>query len=199
MATGGKTSQPETFTASVFNSSTTTAVNQKFQWQAEAAGNNTANATATLNLLFGSGTANSTETGLSLNSKGLFKFAPGQTFPGTGTVTGVVAGTGLSGGSTSGNVSLSLNTGFLDGRYAQLGANNTSSGTQIVNNSIRIGIMTPAYPLHVNGVIRSENGLSLGGTAFLLVDAPGSSADISRFSATGGWASIMRTQARHWT
>jgi len=170
-ATGGKTSQPETFTASVFNSSTTTAVNQKFQWQAEPVGNNTANPTATLNLLFGSGTASPTETGLSLNNKGLFTFAQGQTFPGT--LTSISAGTGLSGGSTGGNATLSLNTGFTDGRYAQLGANNTFSGTQIVNNSIGIGIATPAYPLHVNGIIRAESGLSLGGNAFLLVDAPG--------------------------
>lgn len=172
-ATAGKTSQPETFTASVFGSGTTSAVNQKFQWQAEPVGNNTANPTATLNLLFGSGTASPIETGLSLNNKGLLKFAQGQTFPGTGTLTGLTAGTGLSGGGTSGNVTLSLNTGFADGRYAQLGANNTFSGTQIVNNSIGIGIATPAYPLHVNGVIRAENGLSIGGTAFLLVDAPG--------------------------
>jgi len=172
-ATAGKTSQPETFTASVFNSSTTTAVNQKFQWQAEAAGNNTANATATLNLLFGSGTANPTETGLSLNNKGVFKFALGQTFPGAGTITSVSPGPGLIGGGTSGNVTLGLDTTFTDRRYAQLAANNTFSGTQIVNNSIGIGIATPAYPLHVNGIIRAESGLSLGGNAFLLVDAPG--------------------------
>ena len=38
--------------------------------------------------------------------------------------------------------------------------------------SFGIGV-TPSFPLHVNGTIRGENGLSLGGTAFLLVDAPG--------------------------
>jgi hypothetical protein len=39
--------------------------------------------------------------------------------------------------------------------------------------SVGIGTATPAYPLHVNGVMRSELGLSLGGNAPVVVDAPG--------------------------
>jgi hypothetical protein len=83
-ATGGKNSQPDLFLASAFNSGTLTAVTQKFQWQAEAANNNTVNASGTLNLLYGSGSANPAETGLKINSKGLLTFATGQSFPGTG-------------------------------------------------------------------------------------------------------------------
>jgi len=90
-ATAGKNSQPETFTASAFDSATSTAVNQNFRWQAEPVENNTASPSATLNLLYGIGSAAPTETGLSFASNGLITFAPGQTFPGSasGTVTSV--------------------------------------------------------------------------------------------------------------
>jgi hypothetical protein len=104
------------------------------------------------------------------NFTGPVTFASGQTFPGT--ITGVTAGTGLSGGGNSGAVTVNLDTTYSDGRYAQLGANNTFTGRQIINNSVGIGI-TPSYPLHVSGSIRSESGLSLGGNAPLQVDAPG--------------------------
>jgi hypothetical protein len=86
-ATAGKNSQPFNLTASSFSSSTLKAVNETFRWQAEPTGNNTATPSGTLNLLFGSGTAAPTETGLKLSSKGLFTFATGQTFPGTGKAT----------------------------------------------------------------------------------------------------------------
>jgi trimeric autotransporter adhesin len=109
-STAGKTSQPFNFTASSFSSSTLKAVNETFRWQAEPVGNNTAAPSGTLNLLFGSGTAAPTETGLKLSSKGLFTFATGQTFPGAGTITGVTTatGSGLSGGGTTGSLTLSL-------------------------------------------------------------------------------------------
>ncbi|HLQ51236.1 MAG TPA: hypothetical protein VK129_07035 [Terriglobales bacterium] len=52
--------------------------------------------------------------GFSVDSTGLVTFKNGQTFPGTGngTITGVTAGTGLSGGGSSGNVTLN-NAGVL--------------------------------------------------------------------------------------
>ena len=111
-AAAGKSSQPQNLVASSFNSSTSTAVNQTFQWKAEGSGNNTATPAGTLNLLFGSGTASPAETGLKLSSKGLFTFASGQTFPGTGTLTGVTTarGSGLTGGGNSGTLALGLTT-----------------------------------------------------------------------------------------
>jgi hypothetical protein len=51
-------------------------------------------------------------TALEVSNTGQVTFVSGQTFPGTGTVTGVTAGTGLSGGGSRGNVTLN-NTGLL--------------------------------------------------------------------------------------
>ncbi len=92
-AVAGANSQPENQVASSFSSSTKAAVNQTFQWLAEPAANNTSAPSGTLNLRYGLGTATPSETGLKLSSKGIFTFAPGQTFPGTG---GTVTSVGLS-------------------------------------------------------------------------------------------------------
>ena len=105
-ATSGFNSNPHDFVASVFNK--TAAVNQTFRFQSEPAGNNTTTASGTLNLLYSAGTAVPAETGFKISNKGLLNFAPGQTFPGAGTITGVTVGGGLVGGGTTGNVTLSL-------------------------------------------------------------------------------------------
>jgi hypothetical protein len=127
---GGKDSQALEFAASSYKSSTKAAVAPILTLQAEPTGNNTATPGATLNLLYngGAGTAN-TETGFYLNPNGTVHFATGQTFPGTGTgsgtITGVTAGTGLTGGGTSGKVTLNVNTGLIP----TLAANNTFTGS----------------------------------------------------------------------
>lgn len=87
--TSGKNSQPTTLTASVFNSSTGSAVSQNFRWQAEPTKNNTSSAGGTLNLLFGAGSNTPAETGLKIASNGQITFANGQTFSGAGTVKSV--------------------------------------------------------------------------------------------------------------
>ena len=99
-ATAGKNSRSEGFVASAFNSTTSTAVAQTFQLQAEPAGNNTAAASGTLNLLYGSGTAAATETGLKISNKGVITFAPSQTFPGGAPFCIATAGGFGSGGTT---------------------------------------------------------------------------------------------------
>jgi trimeric autotransporter adhesin len=111
-ASAGKISQAQNFVASSYNSSTATAVNQTFQWRAEPVGNDSATPSGTLSLLFGSGPSSPAETGLKLSNKGLFTFATGQTFPGTGTITGVTTanGSGLIGGNTKGTLNLALKT-----------------------------------------------------------------------------------------
>jgi hypothetical protein len=185
IATGGKNSQPEDFIASAFNSSTATAVPQKFQWQAEPAGNDTATASGTMNLLYASGTAVPAETGLKISSKGVLTFAAGQIFPGTGTgdgtITGVTAGAGLSGGGTTGAVTLK-NTGLLGltaGAGIAVGTGQTptvsvSSTVPLLSksnaftgasntfiNKVAIGTATPSTyaPLLITGSVSTGTGL----------------------------------------
>jgi hypothetical protein len=87
--TKGANSQPQDLVASSFSSTTSTAVNQNFQWRAEPTANNTANPSGTLNLLYGLGATKPTETGLHIGPTGQITFATGQTFPGTGAVSSV--------------------------------------------------------------------------------------------------------------
>jgi hypothetical protein len=141
-AAAGNNSQPLNFAASAFSSSTKKALNETFRWQAEAAANDTSAPTASLNLLFGAGTAAPKETGLVIANNGIITFAKGQVFPGgngSGTITGVTAGTGLKGGGTSGAVTLSLDTT----KIAQLNAANTFTGNQTVNGNLSsTGVVT---------------------------------------------------------
>ena len=105
-------------------------------------------------------------TAFSLDNTGHLHFVAGQTFPGTGagTITGVTAGTGLTGGGTSGTVTLNLNTGFTDGRYAQLATSNTFSGSVITNGDLVAGggvfvsgdVSTPAGVRGTFGVFTQE-------------------------------------------
>ncbi len=94
----GYISNPLDIQTSLFNTILSRAANYIFRWQAEPVGNNTTSTSATLNLLYGV-TGNITETGISVNNKGIITFAPNQTFPGTGTgtVTSVNTGAGLTG------------------------------------------------------------------------------------------------------
>jgi hypothetical protein len=158
-AANGANSQPLNLVASAFN--TTAAVNQTFQWQAEPAGNHTATPSGTLNLLFGAGATKPSETGLHIASDGLITFATGQTFPGGGggTITGVTAGTDLTGGGTSGNVTLNLNTANVP----LLASANTFTGNQTVN-----GIFSASSnAFGVTGTAKATSGIGVGvgGTA----------------------------------
>src|SRR5579872_4146749 len=146
--TKGFNSQPFNLESSSYNSGTAKYTLQHFQWQAEAIGNNTSSPSATLNLLFGIDPAAPTETGLKINNKGVFTFAPGQTFPGTGDITGVTAGTDLTGGGTSGTVTLNLDT------------------TKVTNTMLQHPSLTVAAGTDLTG----GGPVSLGGTTTLNVD-----------------------------
>ena len=110
-AATGKNSQTLNLTGAAFNSATAASVTQTFRLQTEPVGNNSASPSGKLSLLYYAGANAATETGLSIASNGLITFAAGQTFPGGGGgITGVTAGTALTGGGTSGSVTLNLDT-----------------------------------------------------------------------------------------
>ena len=173
-ATAGKNSQPQDFIASVFNSTTSTAVSQKFQWQAQPAANDTANASGSLNLLYASGVAAPAQTGLSINSKGVLTFAPGQKFPipGAGVTNAmlahpsltVTAGTALTGG---GVVSLggatTLNVDLT--KVPLLAVANTFTGNQAVNGNLAATGVVAASSFEIGSNLFGFGSFA-GGTAF---------------------------------
>lgn len=154
--------------ASSFSSSTGKAVNQTFQWQAEPAANDTGSPSGTLNLLYGLGTSTPSETGLKLGSKGIFTFATGQTFPGTGdgTVTSVGTGLGLEGGPITKTGTLTIDTTVVP----QLAAANTFTGAQTVNGN-----------LSATGVVTAGTSIGVGTTTPLAALDVASSGAVSTF------------------
>jgi hypothetical protein len=157
-ASVGANSRPFDLVGSTYNSTTSSASNQVFRWMAEPIGNGTPSPSATLNLLFGTAPAAPAETGLHISSNGLISFATGQTFPGTGagTITGVTAGIDLTGGGTTGTVTLNVDTT----KVPQLGAPNTFVGNQAVT-----GNLTASGEVQ-GGVVNATTSFDIGGTAF---------------------------------
>ena len=186
--TAGSPSQILSLADSVFNSSVKLAVPQTFQWLAAPIGNDTTSATSALELLFGTGTATPTATGLSIGANGKITFAPGQTFPGTadGTITGVTAGTDLTGGGTAGVVTLNLNTTVTDARYARLTAANSFTGNQAVNGSVTATSFAGSGSA-LTGVV-AANSAELGGLApdsYAVLSANNAFTGIQGFSRVG--------------
>jgi hypothetical protein len=156
-ATAGDVSRGLNFVASSYNSTSATAVNQTFRWHAEPAANDTASPSGTLNLLYGVGTAAPSETGLKLSSKGVFTFASGQTFPGTGTgtITGITtaSGSGLAGGGTTGTLSLKVPAAGITNAMLANSRVTLNSGTGIkapgamtLGDTYTVGINTAVVP-----------------------------------------------------
>jgi hypothetical protein len=139
-AAGGKNSQGLNLVASSFSSTSSTALNQIFRWQAEAASNNTSAPSGTLNLQYGLGATTPTETGLKVSSKGIVTFATGQTFPGTGdgSVTSVATGLGLKGGAITKTGTLTIDTTVVP----QLAVANTFKAEQTITASNTTQILT---------------------------------------------------------
>jgi hypothetical protein len=80
------------------------------------------------------------------------------TISGTGTITGVTAGTDLTGGGTSGNVTLNLNTANIP----QLNANNIFNGNQTISGSLSAGSFLIGSGLFAFGTTGSVNNVFLG-------------------------------------
>jgi hypothetical protein len=152
-AAAGANSNPLDLLAASFDKTTNTSISEHFRWQAEAAGNDTGSPSGTVNLLYASGSGTPAETGLSINSAGLLTFAPAQVFPGTGTITGVTAGADLTGGGTSGAVTLALDTT----KVPLLAAHNTFTGNQTANGQWISTVSTGTAPLVVSSTTRVAN------------------------------------------
>jgi hypothetical protein len=141
-AAKGFNSQPLTLAASAFDSTSSTAVNQTFQWQSEPSGNDSTEPSGTLNLLFGEGATKPSETGIHIASNGQITFAQGQTFPGTGdgTVTSVSGGAGLAGGTITGSGTLSVATGGIVNTMLANPSLTVTAGTDLTGGgSITLG------------------------------------------------------------
>jgi hypothetical protein len=167
-ASKGYNSNALDFLASSYSSKTAAAVAQDFRWQAEASGNDTASPSGTLNLLFGSNGTAPAETGLSIGSTGLINFATGQTFPGTGsgTVTSVATGAGLSGGPITGSGTISIPSAGV-------------TNAMLANNSITV---TAGSGLSGGGTV------ALGGTVTITNASPSSGGTVTNVATGAGLA-----------
>lgn len=179
-ATAGANSFPLTLSAQVYNSSTRATVNPAFEWQAAPTGNNTASPAAALDLLYSNGTTTAA-TGFSFNANGTINFASGQTFPGTGdgSITGVTAGTGLTGGGTSGKVTLNVDTTKVPLLAA---STNTFTGSQSVGGNLSVqgnqkitGSLNAAVSVSTNALTAGSGSFTQGLTSSgMAVPAQGS-------------------------
>jgi hypothetical protein len=97
-------------------------------------------------------------TALAVSNTGVVTFVAGQTFPGTGTVTSVGSGLGLTGGPITTSGTLTIDTSVVP----RLGTSNSFTGNQTVNGTVSasqlistVGTGTP--PLMVNSVTQVPN------------------------------------------
>jgi hypothetical protein len=156
-------STPLDLQASVFNTITPGPVTYDFRWQAEGVGNDSAKTSATLNLLYGTGGIFN-QTGLSVAGNGILTFTPGQTFPGTATVTSVGTGAGLTGGPITKSGTISISSAGV-------------TNAMLANSSVTV----------LAGSGLSGGGtVALGGTVTLTNAAPSSGGTVTSVAAGAG-------------
>jgi len=131
-------------------------------------------------------------TGFSIDNTGHVHFVAGQTFPGAGTITAVNAGTGILGGGTHGSVSVSLDTGFTDSRYASLGLSNTFGPDQFFSSGIFPASVSSNGDVSALGNVNALIGTVQGQVgSFGFSSVPGQ----SLFSVTGNGTQALQVQS----
>jgi trimeric autotransporter adhesin len=129
---------------------------------------------------------------LKISNKGLITFASGQTFPGaggSGTITGVKAGTALTGGGTSGTVTLNLNTAEVPMLAA---ANNfTGSNAFNVSGSTAISAASSAAGATVLSATASATSGGSNGIIGITYDGTGSGVTGIGKSTTIGGSGVL--------
>gem|GEM_PF-4357910 len=103
---------------------------------------------------------------------------------GNGDITGVAAGTGLTGGGASGDVTMSLNTGFTDGRYVRKDVADTKTGQLTINE-------TNSWALVVNGGTAHGGLGGIEGHGFTGVAGWGTVYGVNGQSSSASGAGVM--------
>lgn len=189
----GKNSYPFVFATSAYNSGTKAPVLENFRWQAEPVGNNSTNPSGTLNLLFSSGTATPVETGLKLSNNGIVTFAPGQTFPGTGTVTSVGFSAPASDFTVSGTPITNSGTFALNWNIAPTSSNTPNAIVKrdanglIQTNAIGVGKLA-ATMINATTSITSVNATAVFGAVTSIGSGP--TYGVTGFSSTDQGAGV---------
>ena len=209
-ASKGYASRPQDFIASAYSSSASAAVPQTFQWQAEPMGNNTANPSATLNLLFGQSPSSPAETGFSIASNGHINFASGQTFPGTVksvSLTAPASDFTVSGSpvTSSGTLGLSWTVAPTSANTADAIVKRDSTGS-FQSGPIFVSVNTGVYPIAAYDIssgskaiyAQSPNGLGVYGEGATGVYGLGSTGDgVDAFNLSGGYALYSYTSVHN--
>ena len=166
-ASAGSISQPITLAASAFNNLTNAAENDTFQWQAEPSLNNTKNASATLNLLFGRAGAAPAETGTFFDAFGglLINSSAGAIIANSSaaaTINPAPAIVGASTATTNGGV------GVQGSSVTNIGVQGFGitgvAGTSNVGTGVR-GFLTGNSGEAISGVLQGTGGIAVEGDA----------------------------------
>ena len=168
--------------ASAFNTSSSAAENQRFRLVTEPEDNNTPTPSGRLSLLFGSGGASPTATGLSINADGTINFAAAQGFPGDGSSLTNLNASNLASGTVP--------SARLSGTYSINISGSASTATSLASNPADCAAGAFAQAIDASGTLTcSTNGSSLTSLSPANLSAGTAGINISGNAATATTAS----------
>ncbi|MGD0630696.1 MAG: hypothetical protein ABR987_15290 [Terracidiphilus sp.] len=199
----GQGSQEIDLEASTWSTTATAPVNQNFKIFAWRTGNNTATPSGALYFQYQEGSG-AVANILTINSNGTINFAPTQAFPGT--IKSVSATSPVTAATTSGAVSLGLNTSALETTlnsvYPRLNSANVFTGNQsIAGNMTATGALTAASST-ISGETTATGGVLTEGevrmqpataaTAAAGVNSPPLEIDASAYNSTSSSSVLQK-------